>query len=75
MVNPKLKLFGGAALSSLDPKNIKILDKRTVRLLLKRKDVTILDALAQYVAGIVPVGYSPNAIGKAKPNVGTGPTC
>jgi peptide/nickel transport system substrate-binding protein len=73
LVNPKLKLFGGAALSSLDPNKIKILDKRTVRLFLKRKDVTILDALGQYVAGIVPVGYSPNAIGKAKPNVGTGP--
>ncbi len=73
LVNPKLKLFGGAALSSLNPNNIKILDKRTVRLFLKRKDVTILDALAQYVAGIVPSGYSPNAIGKANPNVGTGP--
>jgi peptide/nickel transport system substrate-binding protein len=73
MVNPKLALFGGAALSSVDPKRIKKLDKRTVRLFLKRKDVTILDALAQYVAGIVPAGYSPTAIGKASPNVGTGP--
>ena len=71
--DPKLKLFGGAALSSLDPKRMRKLDKRTVRLFLKRKDVTILDALGQYVAGIVPVGYSPNAIGKANPNVGTGP--
>ena len=73
MVDPKLALFGGAALSSVDPKRIKKLDKRTVRLTLKRKDVTILDALAQYVAGIVPAGYSPHAIGKANPNVGTGP--
>jgi peptide/nickel transport system substrate-binding protein len=72
MVDPKLGLFGGAALSSVDPKRIKKLDKRTVRLTLKRKDVTILDALAQYVAGIVPVGYSRHAIGKANPNVGTG---
>lgn len=72
MVDPKLGLFGGAALSSVDPKGIKKLDKRSVRLTLKRKDVTILDALAQYVAGIVPVGYSRHAIGKANPNVGTG---
>src|SRR6266508_6002708 len=73
LINPKLKLFGGAALASIDPQRMKKLDKRTVRLTLKRKDATILDALAQYVAGIVPVGYSPNAIGRAKPNVGTGP--
>ena len=73
LLDPKLKLFGGAALSSVDPKRLKKLDKRTVRLFLKQKDVTILDALGQYVAGIVPVGYSPGAIGKAKPNVGTGP--
>jgi peptide/nickel transport system substrate-binding protein len=73
LLDPKLKLFGGAALSSVDPKRIKKLDKRTVRLFLKQKDVTILDALGQYVAGIVPAGYSPGAIGKAKPNVGTGP--
>ena len=73
LIDPKLKLFGGAALSSIDPNRIKKLDKRTVRLTLKQKDVTILDALGQYIAGIVPVGYSPGAIGKANPNVGTGP--
>jgi len=73
LINPKLKLFGGAALSSVDSKGMQKLDARTVRLHLKQPDATILDALAQYVAGIVPVGYSPNAIGKAKPNVGTGP--
>jgi peptide/nickel transport system substrate-binding protein len=73
LTNPKLKLFGGTALSSLDPNRMKKLDKYTVRLFLKRKDVTILDALAEYVSGMVPVGYSPTAIGKAKPNVGTGP--
>src|SRR5881392_1716569 len=73
LIDPKLKLFGGAALSSVDPNRIKKLDKRTVRLTLKQKDVTILDALGQYIAGIVPAGYSPGAIGKANPNVGTGP--
>jgi peptide/nickel transport system substrate-binding protein len=73
LINPKLGLFGGAALKSIDPKRMKKLDKRTVRLFLKQKDVTILDALGQYIAGIVPVGYSPTAVGKAKPNIGTGP--
>jgi peptide/nickel transport system substrate-binding protein len=73
LVNKKLGLFGGAALSSVDPARIKKLDKRTVRLILKQRDGTILDALGQYIAGIVPVGYSPTAVGKAKPNIGTGP--
>jgi peptide/nickel transport system substrate-binding protein len=73
LIDPKLGLFGGAALSSVDPKGMKKLDKRTVRLKLKRPDATILDALGQYIANIVPVGYSPKAVGKAKPNVGTGP--
>jgi peptide/nickel transport system substrate-binding protein len=73
LIDPKLGLFGGAGLSSLDPKRMRKLDKRTVRLFLKRKDVTILDALGQYVAGVVPVGYSPNAVGRANPNIGTGP--
>ena len=73
LVNKKLGLFGGAALSSLDPARIKKMDKRTVRCTLKQADGTILDALGQYIAGIVPVGYSPTAVGKAKPNIGTGP--
>ena len=49
------------------------MDKRTVRCTLKQADGTILDALGQYIAGIVPVGYSPTAVGKANPNIGTGP--
>jgi peptide/nickel transport system substrate-binding protein len=73
LINPKLGLFGGAALASVNPNGMKKLDKRTVRLTLKRPDATILDALGQYVTNIVPVGYSPTAVGKAKPNVGTGP--
>jgi peptide/nickel transport system substrate-binding protein len=72
-VNPKLGLFGGAALSSVDPNGMKKLDKRTVRMTLKRPDATILDALGQYIANIVPAGYSPKAVGKANPNIGTGP--
>ena len=52
---------------------MKLMDKRTVRCTLKKPDGTILDALGQYIAGIVPVGYSPTAVGKANPNIGTGP--
>jgi peptide/nickel transport system substrate-binding protein len=73
LIDPKLGLFGGAALKSIDPKRMKKLDKRTVRLTLKQIDGTILDALGQYIAGIVPAGYSPGAVGKANPNIGTGP--
>jgi peptide/nickel transport system substrate-binding protein len=73
LIDPKLGLAGGAALTSVDPDAMQKLDKRTVRLTLKRPDVSILDALGQYFAGIVPVGYSPHAVGKAHPNVGTGP--
>jgi peptide/nickel transport system substrate-binding protein len=73
LVDARLGLFGGGALQSVDPKRIRKLDRRTVRLFLKQKDANLLDALGQYTAGIVPVGYSPGAIGRAKPNVGTGP--
>ena len=38
LIDPKLKLFGGAALSSIDPSRMKKLDKRTVRLTLKQAD-------------------------------------
>src|SRR5438552_9487203 len=60
LTNKKLVLFGGAALASIDPNRLKKLDKRTVRVFLKRKDTTILDALGQYIAGILPAGYSPD---------------
>lgn len=73
LINKKLGLFGGAALQAIDPQRIKRLDKRTVRCTLKQPDGTILDALGQYIAGVVPAGYSPTAVGKASPNVGTGP--
>jgi peptide/nickel transport system substrate-binding protein len=59
MLNPKLGLFGGAAFKgSVDAKRIKKLDKYTLRMHLLRKDANLLDEMAQYVANIVPVGYS-----------------
>ena len=69
----KLGLFAGMELSSVDPTRIKQLDRRTIRLTLRRPDATLPEGLAQFVAGIVPVGYSPTSIGQATPNIGTGP--
>jgi peptide/nickel transport system substrate-binding protein len=72
-VSKKLALGGAAFLPTLDPNRIKLLDKHTVRCTLKAPDGTVLDSLAQYTAGIVPVGYGAAGFGKAHPNVGTGP--
>jgi peptide/nickel transport system substrate-binding protein len=73
LVNPKLALFGGAALASVDPKQLKKVDPLTVRVKLKTPDSTIPDALAQYVCGIVPVGYTGKGTSVATGQIGTGP--
>jgi peptide/nickel transport system substrate-binding protein len=72
--NAKLGLFGNAAFQSIDLKRMKKLDKRTVRLFLKRPDVTLLEAFAQYFQGIVPKGYAPKSF-RSGPlhTIGTGP--
>jgi peptide/nickel transport system substrate-binding protein len=57
----KLGLFGTAAFGAVDPKRIRKLDNRTVRLVLKRPDATLIDAFCQYFNGIVPEGYSPSS--------------
>ncbi|MCS7050219.1 MAG: peptide ABC transporter substrate-binding protein [Thermomicrobium sp.] len=75
MSNKKLGMFGVAAFEAVDPNRIRKLDRRTVRLFLKRPDVALLDAFCQYFNGIVPVGYSPNS-GRGKGPlrfIGTGP--
>lgn len=69
LVDPKLALFGGAALSSVDGNQLKKLDARTVRMTLKQPDSTIPESLAAYVAGIVPDGYAR----EDKVQVGSGP--
>jgi peptide/nickel transport system substrate-binding protein len=69
LVDPKLGLFGGAALSSVDPKGLTKVDATTVRMTLKQPDSTIPESLAAYVAGMVPVGYTR----ESKDQVGTGP--
>jgi peptide/nickel transport system substrate-binding protein len=70
MVDPKLGLFSGAGLGSMDAKNIKKVDAKTVQVPLTQPDGTIADQLAQYYAGIVPVGYSRT---NSLKYVGTGP--
>jgi peptide/nickel transport system substrate-binding protein len=72
--NPKLKLFGNAAMGAVDLKRTKKLDKRTARIFLSRPDVTLPEAFAQYFQGVVPKGYQPNAVGKGPLQyIGTGP--
>jgi peptide/nickel transport system substrate-binding protein len=73
-MNKKLGLFGNAAFQTIDPKRIRKLDKRTIRLFLKRPDVTLTEAFAQYFQGIVPVGYAPNSFRNGPLHtIGTGP--
>jgi peptide/nickel transport system substrate-binding protein len=72
--NKKLGLFGNAAFQSIDVNRMRKLDNRTVRVFLKRPDVTIIEAFAQYFQGIVPVGYAPKSFrGGPLHAIGTGP--
>jgi peptide/nickel transport system substrate-binding protein len=72
--NKKLGLFGNGAFQTIDPNRMKKLDKRTVRLFLKRPDVTLIEAFAQYFQGIVPKGYAPKSFrGGPLHTIGTGP--
>jgi peptide/nickel transport system substrate-binding protein len=61
LTKAKLGLFGTAAFAAVDPKRIRKLDNRTVRLFLKQPDATLIDAFSQYFNGIVPEGYSPTS--------------
>jgi peptide/nickel transport system substrate-binding protein len=72
LIDPELGLFGGAALASVDPNQITKVDERTVRLKLKQPDSTIPDSLAQYVAGIVPDGYTNTGKSMKDGQIGTG---
>jgi peptide/nickel transport system substrate-binding protein len=62
-------LTGYAATATMDIKNMKKLDKYTVRLPLNTPDSTVPQTLASYTFGMVPAGYQayPHA------QVGTGP--
>jgi peptide/nickel transport system substrate-binding protein len=67
IIDPKTAAVSASTLASVDPKGFTKLDNRTVRLKLKRPDVSIAEAMGEFSASIVPVGYDP-----ANP-VGTGP--
>lgn len=75
-INHPLKIFGQVGLSVIDSRRIKKLDKRTVRLFLKRPDVTLIDSFSQYFQGVVPVGYPAKELGSRSKSplryIGTG---
>ena len=73
LTDPKLGLDGGTGLLSVDRKNIKKIDKYTVRLGLSRPDVTIPFGLASYTATMVPEGYTNTGKSWQQGQVGTGP--
>lgn len=66
ILDPKSPKVGAASIGYVDARNLKKLDKLTVRIPLKFANATFPDDIGQYFNGIVPVGYDP-----AKP-VGTG---
>lgn len=68
ILDPKLLTFGSAQLGPIDAKNIKKIDKRTVRVSMTKPYSTFNIALGDgALCGVVPVGYDP------KHPVGTGP--
>jgi peptide/nickel transport system substrate-binding protein len=70
ILDPKEGLFGASGLTSIDEKNIEVMDPQTVRLHLTVPDSTIAEQLGQYYNGMVPEGYSRKGPLKW---VGTGP--
>src|SRR4051812_18906447 len=64
-------LTGFAATATMDIKNLKKMDNRTVRLPLLSADSTIPQTLASYTFGMVPQGYQAYK-GDPKTQVGTG---
>lgn len=67
IVDPAKPQAGAVGLAAIDPAGIEIVDPRTLRLNLRTPDAVLMDQLAQYNNGIVPVGYDP------KKPIGTGP--
>jgi peptide/nickel transport system substrate-binding protein len=73
LTNAKLGLDGGSGVLSVDPKNLKKLDKYSVRIGLKQPDVTIPYGLASYTATMVPDGYTNTGRSYKQGQIGTGP--
>lgn len=66
IADPKNKTIGGGNLWSFDPRGVKKLDERTVRVHLEHPDMAFPENLGLYYMGIVPEDYDPR-----KP-IGTG---
>jgi peptide/nickel transport system substrate-binding protein len=66
ILDPKNPKVGAASIGYVDIKNVKKLDKSSLRIPLKFANATFLDDIGQYFNAIVPVGYDP------KKPVGTG---
>jgi peptide/nickel transport system substrate-binding protein len=73
LTNAKLGLDGGSGVLSVDPKNLKKLNKYSVRIGLKQPDVTIPYGLASYTATMVPDGYTNTGRSYKQGQIGTGP--
>jgi peptide/nickel transport system substrate-binding protein len=67
ILDPKDPKVGASLIGDVDLAGIKKLDRRTLRIPLKRPNAGFPDAIGVYANGIVPVGYDPR-----RP-VGTGP--
>ena len=67
ITDPKDPKAGATSLKDLDRAGMKAIDDQTVEIPFKVPFVTFKDAVAQYAAGIVPVGYD------VKKPVGSGP--
>ena len=64
IMNPKAPGFVSGLMVAIDPKRMKKLDKRTVRLHLKTPDSQLSSSFAEIPSCILPVGYDPqNPIG------------
>lgn len=75
-VDPELAAAGGSSLvGSIDPKQVTKIDDKTVRITLTAPNALIPLSFTRRSLGIVPEGYAPNGIGKAKnaDQIGTGP--
>jgi peptide/nickel transport system substrate-binding protein len=73
LTNKKLGLDGGTSVTSVNPKDLKKLDKYSVRIGLFQPDSTIPDGLASYTATMVPEGYTNKGHSWKDGQVGTGP--
>jgi peptide/nickel transport system substrate-binding protein len=67
ILDPKNALTGSLQIASIDPKQLKKIDKYTVRVGCKTPFSTFYETLPNYFFFIIPVGYDP------KHPVGTGP--